>query len=191
MNRQVFNILTILALSLMLACGGNAKEQSMQAEKAGIESNTSSSGSVELDGSGSSASVSEPSSMLARSDGAAESAPKLPPYQARAQALPKTQITFVNDVYDFGKVPEGTKVNHQFRFKNDGEHPLHITRVKPSCGCTSPSFSEKPVSPGEEGFIDITFDSQGRSGLQTKTITVTGNFEGKIDRALKLKGEVE
>ena len=191
MNRQVFHLLTILALSLVFSCESGSTDQAMKADQASLEPNTASSGAVDLEKNGSAASVSDPSSMVSRTDGSLESAPKLPPYQARAQALPKTQITFVNDVYDFGKVPEGTKVNHQFRFKNEGEHPLHITRVKPSCGCTSPSFSEDPVPPGGEGFIDITFDSQGRAGLQTKTITVTGNFEGKIDRALKLKGEVD
>lgn len=130
------------------------------------------------------------SSMLA--DGSSDmSAPRLPQFQAKAEALPKTSVVFEQDLHDFGSVSEGTQVTYQYKFKNTGEHPLHITKVKPSCGCTTPKFSEEPVEPGQEGFIDVSFDSQGRPGVQSKTITVTGNFEGKLTRLLKLKGEVE
>lgn len=180
MNRVTIFILAIFLISLASSCqeAGSQKASADQARlDAGSESNA-----MKLDGGA--------SSLLA-DNSAGENVPRLPQFQEKAQALPKTSVVFEQDQHDFGSVVEGTQVTYQYKFKNTGEHPLHITKVKPSCGCTTPKFSEEPIEPGEEGFIDVSFDSQGRPGVQSKTITVTGNFEGKLTRLLKLKGEVE
>jgi len=180
MKRVDILFLASIFCFLMISCGeGGQKEQ--DANQARLDNNAESNG-LNLDGG---------SSSLLTDDGSAPSAPRLPQFQEKAQSLPKTSVVFEQDLYDFGSVTEGTPVNYQFKFKNTGENPLHITKVKPSCGCTTPKFSEEPIPPGEEGFIDVSFDSQGRPGVQSKTITVTGNFEGKLTRLLKLKGEVE
>ena len=115
----------------------------------------------------------------------------LPEYQRKAEELPKTTVEFENEKYDFGKVASGEKVLYKFKFKNTGSNELVLTDVKASCGCTTPGYSKEPVAPGEEGFIDVQFDSKGRSGVQQKSITVTGNFEDPSRRmVLYLTGEV-
>ncbi|TAE48039.1 MAG: DUF1573 domain-containing protein [Bacteroidetes bacterium] len=115
--------------------------------------------------------------------------PAVPDFQAQAQAMEQTNVQWFATDYNFGTVPTGTKVTHQFRFKNTGDKPLTLTRVKPSCGCTTPSYSKEPVQPGQEGFIDVSFNTAGKSGAQTKTITVTGNFPTNT-ALLKISGEV-
>lgn len=119
------------------------------------------------------------------------SSPKLPKYQADAESLEGTTVEFADETFDFGEVPEGTKVTHRFKFNNTGEHPLVLTRVKASCGCTSPSYSEAPVPPGGEGFIDVEFDSSGKPGFQNKSVTVTGNFTDGVNKILRIKGQVK
>ncbi len=124
-------------------------------------------------------------------DGTAPAVNYPPKHQAEAESLESTSVEFEGEVFDFGEVPEGTKVSHQFKFKNTGANPLRITRVKASCGCTTPSYSQDPIAPGEEGFIDVAFDSSGKPGFQNKSVTVTGNFADGVNKILKIKGQVK
>ncbi len=119
------------------------------------------------------------------------STPQLPKYQAEAESLESTVVEFEGEVFDFGEVPEGTKVSHQFVFTNTGEHPLKLTRVKASCGCTTPRYSKEAIGPGEKGYIDVEFDSSGKPGFQNKSVTVTGNFSDGVNKILRIKGQVK
>lgn len=92
-------------------------------------------------------------------------------------AADKTVIKFDQDVFDFGKINPGDKVNHKFRFINKGKSPLIITDSYATCGCTTPKWPHTPIKPGESGIIDVTFNSAGKSGLQDKQITVVANTE--------------
>ncbi len=84
-------------------------------------------------------------------------------------------MVFSEYEYDFGKVPEGKKVKHDFRFFNNGTGDLTIISAAASCGCTISKYDKKPVPPGGKGEIEVSFDTKGRSGRQTKTISVTSN----------------
>lgn len=74
--------------------------------------------------------------------------------------------------HDFGSVNEGEKPNYTFVFTNTGNQPLHLVNVRPSCGCTTPSYSTDPIGPGEQGEIVVEYNSQGRPGEFTKHIEV-------------------
>lgn len=77
--------------------------------------------------------------------------------------------------YDFGKIKQGVKVIHTFKFINTGKSPLIIIEATASCGCTKPECPLMPVEPWKEGRIKVTFDSVGKTGLQDKVITITAN----------------
>jgi len=94
-----------------------------------------------------------------------------------------------SDSYDFGKVTEGTRVEHVFTFINTGEAPLIISQVSASCGCTTPEYSTHPVIPGQEGTVKVVFDSNGQVGQQHKVISVLSNGAAKVT-LLHLRGEV-
>ena len=87
-------------------------------------------------------------------------------------------------------IEQGEKVSHVFTFKNTGNEPLVLSNVKPSCGCTTPSWTKEPVAPGEEGEILVEFDSKGKSGKQTKTVTITANTE-PAKTVLTITGEIQ
>jgi hypothetical protein len=99
------------------------------------------------------------------------------------------QITFIEDEHDFGKVIQGEKVTFSFRFKNTGDGDLIIADVSSSCGCTVPKFTKEPLSPGSDGTILVTFDSNNRKGFQSKTVTVVSNTQPNT-RVLKIKAMV-
>lgn len=91
--------------------------------------------------------------------------------------------------YDFGTIVQGQKVKQIFKFKNVGEADLVISDAKGSCGCTVPTYPEKPISPGGSGEIEVVFDSAGKSGEQNKTVTLHANTS-PTETVLKVKGTV-
>lgn len=86
-------------------------------------------------------------------------------------------IEFDNDFHDFGKLMAGEKVTYSFKFTNKGKGLLLISKVSTSCGCTVSEYPREPIKPGEGGTIDVSFDSEGRIGLQNKSITVFSNTQ--------------
>jgi len=86
-------------------------------------------------------------------------------------------ISFEEDFHDFGKLQAGEVVTYSFKFKNTGKSMLIISNVGTSCGCTVSSYPKQPIKPGESSTIDVKFDTTGKHGLQTKSITVFANTE--------------
>jgi len=93
--------------------------------------------------------------------------------EADSSTAPK--FYFAETSHHFGEIKEGEKVSYVFKFKNVGGSQLVITQAKGSCGCTVPEYSKNPVAPGDEGEIKVTFDSNGRSGMESKTVTIVAN----------------
>ncbi len=84
-------------------------------------------------------------------------------------------FTFETDNHEFGEIVQGERVSYAFKFKNTGDAPLVISSASASCGCTVPEYTKTPVEPGEEGFINVIFDSSGKSGMVSKTVTIIAN----------------
>lgn len=99
-------------------------------------------------------------------------------------------ITLLSDsTFQFGNITEGDIVEHDFKFKNDGQFPLIINNVTASCGCTIPEWPREPISPGAESSIKVRFNSKGKPGPQVKTITVFANTEPAYSE-LRIQGLV-
>ena len=94
---------------------------------------------------------------------------------ATADPANAPQITFEHLVYDFGKIKQGEKVEHVFKFTNTGKSDLIISNAQASCGCTVPTWPKHPIKPGETGEIPVIFDSSGKENQVDKTITITSN----------------
>lgn len=112
--------------------------------------------------------------------------------EATANALAmkdSTTVQIIDTTYNFGKVTDGEKVEYSYRFKNTGTKPLVIIEAHASCGCTVPQKPEKPIMPGEIGFIKVVFDSKGRVGNAYKTVTVNSNAKPEFPMLI-LTGDV-
>jgi hypothetical protein len=101
--------------------------------------------------------------------------------------LPKFQ--FKEEIHNFGRVIEGEKVNYSFRFKNVGKSDLLISSASASCGCTVPEYPRKPIRTGEDDIIKVSFNTEGRSGMQSKTVTILANTQPNT-KVLTIKAEV-
>ncbi len=112
------------------------------------------------------------------------------PQQQAQQANPNApEITFEHEVWDFGEVPEGPKVRHDFWFTNTGKEPLIIHQVRTSCGCTSPFWPKEPILPGQKGKITVEYNTKGRPGPFHKAITIYSNAKTPT-KVIYIKGVV-
>ena len=100
-----------------------------------------------------------------------------------------TTVELIDSLYNFGTVTDGEKVEYNFRFRNSGKKPLVISETHATCGCTVPQKPERPILPGEVGFIKVVFNSEGKVGHNEKIISVTANTKPDFPE-LVLTGEV-
>ncbi len=74
--------------------------------------------------------------------------------------------------WDFGYAPGGSMLKHFYTIKNIGQDTLMITKVKPSCGCTSAPLNKDVLAPGESTILEVGF----------KTL----KFKGKVKKNIKI-----
>lgn len=115
--------------------------------------------------------------------------PTPPPTPKAPDAGPVTTITFDELVHKFGKINQGEKVEHVFKFTNTGGEPLIITNAKGTCGCTVPAWPRELIAPGETGEIKVVFNSKGKRGQRNQKVTITANTE-PAQTIIALRGEV-
>lgn len=90
--------------------------------------------------------------------------------------------------YNFGKIPQGKPVTHDFIVTNTSKEPLKIDNVQASCGCTTPTWDrENAIAPGADAKITVGYNAAAE-GPFTKPITIT--FNGTQTKQLMIKGEV-
>jgi hypothetical protein len=111
-----------------------------------------------------------------------------------ASAQQKEAVITVVDSssYDFGTIYEADgPASYTFTVMNSGELPLVISRVVPSCGCTTPDWTKEPIAPGKTGDIKVTYNPQGRPGGKfIKTINVYSNGKTNGSYLLTISGNV-
>ena len=101
------------------------------------------------------------------------------------------QLVFDETSYNFGSITEGEKVNHTFKFRNEGKTNLVIRKISTSCGCTAVNSKTDIIKPGESSSIDITFNSAGKSNRQNKSITIICNDPKNPKQILHIVGDVK
>lgn len=103
----------------------------------------------------------------------------------------QAKLVPVESKVDFGSVSQGDEVPFEFILRNEGDAPLNISNVKPSCGCTAALVSESVVPPGGEARITGTVKTAGFQDRITKTITVTSDDPDQPRTTLTVTGLVQ
>lgn len=76
----------------------------------------------------------------------------------QAQNNTEAGIEFNSRVHNFGKISVAEGAKHcTFDFKNTSDKPIVINNIISSCGCTTPKWPKKPIMPGEEGKVEVTY----------------------------------
>jgi len=86
--------------------------------------------------------------------------------------------------YDFGKIPQGKPVYHNFILKNTGKTSMKLDNVQAACGCTTPEWSREEIAPGGTATIRVGYNAASEGafekpvtlyyGDKTKQFTIAG-----------------
>ena len=101
------------------------------------------------------------------------------------------EIQLDKEVWDFGQTKQGKILTHVFTFKNVGDAPLKIERVRTSCGCAAALVSKKEIKPGGKGEIKVTFNTAGYSGSVSKYVYVESNDPEQPNKQLTVSASIE
>jgi len=104
----------------------------------------------------------------------------------------KGALCFETTTINIGRLSEDDKpVSYRFYFRNTSKETIVLTRVSTSCGCTTASFTKKPVKPGEKGIIELTFNPFEQVGkLNKRAFLYTNLSERYPTEKITLSGEV-
>ena len=89
---------------------------------------------------------------------------------------------------NFGAVPNVGYAKRTFLLMNKGDAPLHITQVRPTCGCTIAALADSTVAPGRSTPLLVSLSAAHRSGNFFKNIYITSNSSGGAGQWLKFYG---
>ncbi|MBT6081764.1 MAG: DUF1573 domain-containing protein [Polaribacter sp.] len=103
-------------------------------------------------------------------------------------SLNAQEFKFQEEVIDYGKIDKGSDGAKVFIFKNIGDQPIIIKKIQSSCGCTVPKKPERPIMPGEDGEIKVSYDTK-RVGGFSKSITIMSNAKNPR-KIIRIKGIV-
>jgi hypothetical protein len=104
-----------------------------------------------------------------------------------APVAPQESLTLKETEYDFGKIPQGKPVTHNFEFTNTGTVPFALDNVRASCGCTTPEWSKDTIPVGATAIIKVGYNS-ANEGVFAKPVTIT--YNGNQVKQIIIKGEV-
>ncbi|APW64028.1 DUF1573 domain-containing protein [Paludisphaera borealis] len=91
----------------------------------------------------------------------------------KAQAANWADSLFAERSHNFGPVPRGAKVKHEFVLNNRLAEPVTILNLRPSCGCTSGKASTSNVGPGESAVVEAQMDTRNFLGHKATILFVT------------------
>ncbi|MBX9783730.1 MAG: DUF1573 domain-containing protein [Chitinophagaceae bacterium] len=89
--------------------------------------------------------------------------------------------------FDFGKIPQGKPVTHNFIIENIGKDSLKLSNVQASCGCTTPEWNNASVAPGGNTTIKVGYNAASEGHFE-KMITIYYN-NGQA-KQITIKGSV-
>ena len=95
---------------------------------------------------------------------------------------------FDSEIIDYGTLKQNADGNRSFTFKNIGNTPIIISKVKASCGCTVATKPNQPIMPGETAKIGIKY-ATNRIGAFSKSITIISNAKEAM-KILRIKGTI-
>lgn len=102
---------------------------------------------------------------------------------------PAPRAVIAEPLADLGAVDRGETVTHEFVIRNEGDAPLQILEVRPTCGCTVAEFDEV-IPPGESGKVRASLDTTSIHGASAKAITVLTNDPANPQLQLTLRVRV-
>jgi hypothetical protein len=100
------------------------------------------------------------------------------------------QMVLNKQIHDFRNVLEGEVLQQTFEVQNQGNGPLRIEQVKPSCACSVVDFDPLIPSKGA-GKIKVNIDTKGFDGPERWVVKVFSNDPTWREAVLDLRANVK
>ncbi len=113
------------------------------------------------------------------------------PPMSRADSLKIPKLSFDRSTHNFGTVTQNDIVVTNFVMTNGGKSDLIIYKTKASCGCTVSEPEKTLLKPGEKTNLKVTFNSTGKSGQHSKSVTVYCNDPTYSEAMVVIKADVQ
>jgi hypothetical protein len=98
------------------------------------------------------------------------------------------EIWFEEYMHDYGEIEKDSDGSWSFVFKNLGDEPFVINRVRSTCGCTVPEWPKEPIEPGASGEITVIYNTR-TTGTFLKSVIVYSTAANSPVK-LQIKGKV-
>ena len=105
-----------------------------------------------------------------------------------AEKPTKPFIKFEKTTHNYGEVKYKGDGTCSFKFQNKGKEPLLLTKVRASCGCTTPSWPKEPIKSGKTATIKVKYNTRIKGNF-AKSIRVYSNAKNS-PILLRIKGKV-
>ncbi len=92
-------------------------------------------------------------------------------------------IELITKSFDADTVTIGTPLTFDVYYKNVGEDPLILTKVRTSCSCTVASFSKVPLLQDEVDKVVLKLDTE-KPGTFIKSVAIYSNASNAYDETI-------
>ncbi len=93
--------------------------------------------------------------------------------------------------YDFGTTEQGSIVRYNLMVSNVGKDTLHLRKIKSTCGCTTGEPDKRTLLPGESTRMQVSFNTFGRTGFHSKSVTIITNDPENSHLIFNIGGNIE
>ncbi|QDT06003.1 hypothetical protein K227x_44100 [Rubripirellula lacrimiformis] len=90
--------------------------------------------------------------------------------------------------HDFRTVGRGTKSEYHFEFTNPYNEDVHVSGVRTSCGCTTPTLTKDTLKTHETAAVVAKFNTSTFIGQKAATVTVVFDRPKYAEVQLKVSG---
>lgn len=91
------------------------------------------------------------------------------------QASSGPKLTINKSKFNFGFVPQNSKVAHVYWLHSTGDDTLKIIDVIPGCGCTKAPLEKDRLAPGDSARLEVIFDTRNYVGQISKSPLIETN----------------
>ncbi len=113
------------------------------------------------------------------------------PVMTKTDSLKAPRINFDKSTHNFGTIRQGDIVSTNFEMSNTGKSDLIIYKTKASCGCTASELEKSVLKPGEKTNLKVTFNSAGKSGEDSKSVSIYTNDPTYSEAMVVIKSDIQ
>lgn len=108
-----------------------------------------------------------------------------------AERPPAVAFDLPGDALDFGELKQNVVVEREVTVRNTGRGVLCVRDVETGCGCVKAEWlGANRVAPGAAGRVKIKVDTNGREGVQEKSVRLFTNDPKRRVAEFKVRSEI-